>query len=205
MTPNYLDHEGLIKARALSWAMTTGTQADELISVGRSTFAKCAAKWDPVQGAFGNTGSFTSYLTVSLNRAFGDYTKRYPIVCDAAEKLDVTLPYLTPPLAHPYTALYFEQVQSPWLTHIRPISPLPTLSLTRTEQVRSPWLTHITPRSLHPYHYYALAHPCHTTLPVCPGSPIYRPVHFTHTTPMPWLTHATQRCPFVLAHPTFAW
>ena len=108
MTPSYLDHEGLIKARAMSWALTTGVQADELVSVGRSTFAKCAAKWDPVLGSFGVKGSFTSYLTVSLDRAFGDYTKKYPVVAAAAETLDVTLPCPRPEW-HPRKALIIKE------------------------------------------------------------------------------------------------
>lgn len=96
--PDFLDYVGLIWKTARSFQRSTGVDAEELMSVGRSSFVGAALAWDK------DRGHFPPLLQKVLRNVFSHYTKRYPPVTEAGGTIRDRL-FSNHPEWHPYKAL----------------------------------------------------------------------------------------------------
>lgn len=73
--PLFQDYTGLIWKTAHSFQRTTGVDAEELMSLGRTVFIGAVLSWDR------DRGPFAPFMQKVLQNALSHYVKRYPPVC----------------------------------------------------------------------------------------------------------------------------
>ena len=72
--PQFLDYVGLIWKTSQSFQGTTGVEAEELMSVGRSAFMGASQAWDRERG------HFAPLFQTILRNVFSHYVRKYPPV-----------------------------------------------------------------------------------------------------------------------------